>query len=230
MITCIAIDDEPNALEVIQRHIDKLSSIQLIGTYLDPFEAIDYLNGHTVDLVFLDINMPNINGIELVKSLNTRPLIIFTTAHSEYAMDSYEVKAVDYLLKPFDFPRFLMAVNKAQDLLMKSSSGEDFVFVSTGNQKQRIVYEDVLYIEGEGNYVKYIFDQSNTMVRSSIKNTMQVLPKNRFVQIHRSYIVPFSKIEKIEDSHVYIQDHKLPVSSSFREEFMDLINRYNPMV
>ncbi|MEM9858045.1 MAG: LytTR family DNA-binding domain-containing protein [Bacteroidota bacterium] len=230
MLKCIAIDDEPKGLDIIKKHVQRLNSIELIATYLDPFEAISYLNEHEVDLIFLDINMPSINGVELVKSLTCKPMVIFTTAHSEYAMDSYEVKALDYLLKPFDFSRFLMAVNKAQDALKDRLTTDDFIFVNTGNQKKRIVFDDVLYIEGEGNYVKYIFESGNTMVRSTVKNTLQVLPKSKFVQIHRSYIIPFSKIEKVEDSHVYISDKRLPVSSSFREEFMNLINRYNPLV
>lgn len=228
MIKCIAIDDEPKGLEIIQSHINKLSSLNLLNVYIDPFQAIDFLNENEIDLIFLDINMPNINGIDLVKSLNKKPLVIFTTAHSEYAMDSYEVKAVDYLLKPFDFPRFLMAVNKALELLKESVTSEDFMFVNTGNLKKRIVFDQVKYIEGEGNYVKYVFSDGNILVRSTIKSTLHVLPKNKFIQIHRSFIVPFSNIEKIEDSHVFIGDKRIPVSSSFREKFMTLINRYNP--
>lgn len=228
MIRCIAIDDEPKGLEVLQNHIQKLDILELQGVYLDPFKAIDFLNNNEVDLMFLDINMPNINGIDLVKSLNKVPLIIFTTAHSEYAMESYEVKAIDYLLKPFDFSRFFMAVNKARENLDESNiTHPNFIFVTSGTQKKRVIIDEILYIEGEGNYVKYVTADEKIMVRSTIKNTLGALPKNLFVQIHRSYVVPFGRIEKVEDSHVYIADERIPVSSKFREEFMELLGKYD---
>ncbi len=225
MITCIAIDDEPRALEVIKKHAERIDFLQLEVTFTDPFRAITYLNNHKIDLVFLDINMPDIGGFRLLKHLNTPPLVIFTTAHSEYAIESYEVEAVDYLLKPFDFARFSLSVSRAKDRLFKvPSATKAFFFINTGTQKQRIVFKELYYVGGEGNYVKYVTKSGNYLVRASIKETLQVLPTADFVQIHRSYIVALSWIEKIEDNHVFIAKTKISIGATYRDTFLKIID------
>lgn len=228
MIKCIAIDDEPKALEIIQSHLSKLDSITLMKSFNDPIQAISYLTEHDVDLLFLDINMPNINGMELLKAIPNQPLVIFTTAHSEYAVESYEYKALDYLLKPFDFPRFMQAVNKVIAKLKDgSSSNNDFVFINTGNQKQRLSFDDIYYVEADGNYVSYVTKQGKLLVRSSVKDALSLLPNKDFIQIHRSHIVAISKIEKIEDNHVVITGQRISISGSFRERFITIVNSLN---
>ncbi|MBE7510435.1 MAG: response regulator transcription factor [Bacteroidia bacterium] len=225
MIKCIAIDDEPKALEVIKNHVSKIDYLSLLNVFTDPFKAITFIETTPVDLIFLDINMPDIDGIKFLTHLKTKTQIIFTTAHSEYALHSYEVEAVDYLLKPFDFSRFLTAVVKAKERISINTLQEDYFFVSTGTQKKRLLYKDILYIQAEGNYVMYHTLTDRTMVRASISETVELLPRNKFVQIHRSTIVSLHSIDKVEDNHVHIQNEKHQISSTYRDAFLMLINR-----
>ncbi len=225
MIRCIAIDDEPRALTVIEKHAQRIDFLQLEATFVDPFQAITYLNDQAIDLVFLDINMPDISGFRLLKHLQSPPLVIFTTAHSEYALESYEVEAVDYLLKPFDFARFSLAVNRVRERLSKSQqTAKDFFFVNTGTQKQRIVFNELYYVSGEGNYVNYVTTSGNYLVRSSVKETLKLLPPTDFVQIHRSSIVALARIDKIEDNHVFIGQARLSIGATYREAFFRIID------
>ena len=225
MINCIAVDDEPKALEVIKSHVSKIDYLNLVNVFSDPFKAIVFLEETPVDLIFLDINMPEIDGMKFLKHVKGKSHIIFTTAHSEYALQSYDVEAVDYLLKPFDFSRFLAAAAKVKERIYASALSSEFLFVTTGNQKKRLFYKDILYISGEGNYVMYHTTAGKTMVRASLSETMDLMPKNMFIQIHRSKIVSLYFIDKVEDNHVYIQDSKHQVSASFREGLFRMINR-----
>lgn len=167
MIHTIAIDDEPKALEIIQRHAERIPSLNLKAVFTDPFEALAYLNEQPIDLVFLDINMPDLSGLEFSKAIRKKEvLVVFTTAYSEYALESYEVEALDYLLKPFDFSRFLAAVSKAEERLKKPVNiARDFFFVNSGNQHHKICFEDLNYIEGSGNYITYFTQTEKVMVR-----------------------------------------------------------------
>ncbi len=224
MIRCVAIDDEPKALEIIQSHVAKLDYLQIEAVFTDPFKAISYLEANRVDLLFLDIHMPDINGLKFLSHLHYKPLVIFTTAHSEYAIQSYEVEAVDYLLKPFDFSRFLSAVKKAKERVGATVQQDDFFFINTGKQKKRLLYKDLWYVLGEGNYVTYYTTKDKTLVRASITETMALLPRNMFVQIHRSTIISLNWVDKIEDNHVFIQQARLPISAGYREAFFRIIN------
>ncbi|MEM6316605.1 MAG: response regulator transcription factor [Bacteroidota bacterium] len=224
MIQAIAIDDEPRALNIIKSHAAKVSFLHLNATFTDPFQGIEYANDQAPDLVFLDINMPDISGLQLVKNLTQKPLIIFTTAHSEYAVESYEVEAVDYLLKPFDYARFLLAVTRAKQKLGKSATAKkDYFFVNTGNQKQRLTYDAIYCVEGDGNYVNYWMADGKVMVRSSIKKVLTSLPEADFVQIHRSYIVALAWIDKIEDNHVYVANKRIAIGATYRTHFFKRI-------
>jgi len=224
MIKCVAIDDEPKALEIIKNHVSKIDYLQLENVFSDPFKAIKYINESNVELLFLDINMPDIDGMNFVKHLIQKPLIIFTTAHSEYAIESYEVEAIDFLLKPFDFSRFLVATKKAKERLLKFPViTSAFFFVSSGNQKIKLIYDDILFIKGDGNYVTYQTKSDKVMVRASITESQSELPSNTFVQIHRSTIVSLKWVDKVEDNHVYIADNKFPISSTYRESFLRAI-------
>ncbi|MEM1121421.1 MAG: LytTR family DNA-binding domain-containing protein, partial [Bacteroidota bacterium] len=226
MIQAIAIDDEPKALTIIQSHASRVSFLNLVATFTDPFQGIEYINDYNPDLVFLDINMPDISGLKLLKNLTQKPLIIFTTAHSEYAVLSYEMEAVDYLLKPFDYARFLLAISKVKDRLESAiKTANPFFFVNTGNQKQRIFYADIQYLEGDGNYVNYHTKERKTMVRSTIKKTLELLPNTDFAQIHRSHIVALAWIDRIEDNHVIIGNKRLPIGATYRTNFFKKVNQ-----
>lgn len=228
MIRCVAIDDEPQALKVIENHVARVDFLSLEGAFVDPFAAIAFVNENPVDLVFLDINMPDINGLQLPKHFTGSPLIIFTTAHGEHALASYELAAIDYLLKPFDFSRFLTAVTKVKDrFASRTVSEKNFFFVNTGNQKRRLFYGDILYIEGEGNYVRYVTPKENILVRASIKETLALLPAAMFIQIHRSYIVALQRIEKIEDNHVCLAGKSISIGAKYRTHFWQVIDGLN---
>ena len=229
MIRCVAIDDEPGALEVIKRHASRSSALSLEQIFTDPFKAIEYVNEQAIELVFLDINMPDINGLQLVTYFKHKPLIVFTTAHSAYAIESYQVEAIDYLLKPFDYARFLKAITRAQERLKSPAprSSPPFIFVNTGNQKQRIMLDDLLYIESEGNYVSYVTQTAKYLVRASIRDTLKALPAEQFTQIHRSFIVALQAIDRIEDNRVFISNRKLPIGATYRERFYQLIDQLN---
>jgi DNA-binding LytR/AlgR family response regulator len=186
--------------------------------------AISFIDEKKPDLVLLDINMPGLDGMNFLKHLRRKPLVIFTTAHSEYALHSYELEAVDYLLKPFDFSRFLTAIAKAKERIHSTKPASDIFFVNTGNQKKKLFYKEILFISGEGNYVMYHTVTDKIMVRASITETLELLPENMFIQIHRSTIVSLHRIDKVEDNHVYIQDSKHQISATYRDEFIRIIN------
>ncbi len=225
MIRCIAIDDEPRALEIIKNHASKIDYLQLENVFTDAIKAVHYLQETDIELLFLDINMPDIDGIKLVKHLSKKPLVIFTTAHSEYAIESYDIEAIDYLLKPFDISRFLIATNKAKDRLFRlSENASPYIFVSSGNKKIKLIYNDILFIKGDGNYVTYQTKSDKIMVRTSITETLRELPSKNFVQIHRSTIVSILWVDKVEDNHVYIAGNRTSISSTFRAAFFNAIN------
>lgn len=227
MIKAIAIDDEPRALEVIKNHVAKVPFLELSGVFTNPFEALDYINKNRPDLIFLDIKMPDISGIDFLRTLNKgNQMVIFTTAHSAYALESYELDALDYLLKPFEFSRFLKSVSKAQEKLkIKERPVHDFFFINTGQQQQKVFFKEINRIEGDGNYVNYWFNSKKFMVRSTLKETLQLLPAGMFVQIHRSYIIPLHKIDKIQDNHVFIGDESISIGANFKDELMRLIGK-----
>ena len=225
-LRCVAVDDEPRALQVVQRHAERTPFLDLIATFADPVEALSYLNAHEVDVLFIDVNIPDLDGLSLVRQLKQVPLLIFTTAHSEYAVESYEVEAVDFLLKPFDYPRFLQAASKAKDRIQVDASPQtDFLFVNTGTQKQRIMLDELRFLEGEGNYVKYTTASASYLVRTSIKQALSTLPADQFVQIHRSFVVALRHIDKIEDHYVFIGTSHFPVGATYRSEFYGRIEK-----
>lgn len=229
MITCIAIDDEPKALNVIKNHVSRIDFLDLEETFVDPFKAISYLSEHSVDLIFLDINMPDISGFEFLKHLSAKPAFIFTTAHSEYAIQSYEVEAVDYLLKPFDFSRFLLAATKAKNKISENditTVSKEFLFLNTGLSKQKVLIDDILFVESDGNYVNYITKSGKLMIRASIKETLSILPSSLFVQIHRSFIVSLRWVEKIQDNHIYISDKEIPIGNTYKSKLLKLIDQF----
>ncbi len=226
IIRCVALDDEPRALEVLQSHAARTSFLKLEETFVDPFQAIEYINAEAISLVFLDINMPDINGLKVLTHFKNQPLVIFTTAHSEYAIESYEVDALDYLLKPFDYSRFFKAVSKARHRLeadVKPAPG--ILFVNTGSKQERIVLDKLLYVESEGNYVRYVTQANSYLVRATVKETIGQLPASQFVQVHRSFIVAIRCVERIEDNYLFIGKKSIPLGATYKQSFSHLIGR-----
>ena len=228
MINAIAIDDEPLALTVIQSLCDKSNSINLQKTFTQPNEALKYLQKFPVDLIFCDIQMPSITGINLVKSLQQNPMVIFTTAFSEYAVVSYELNAIDYLLKPINQKRFTQAIAKAQEyfdyLNKKDQSADKNIYIRADFSLVKIPLADILYIEGLADYLKiYIKDRKTIVARMPMKDIMEKLPSADFIRVHRSFILPFSKIEAVRGSTIFIGDKEFPIGRTYTDEFF---NRY----
>jgi DNA-binding LytR/AlgR family response regulator len=225
MMTCIAIDDEPRALEVIERYCEKISLASLRATFREPLKAIEFLNREKVDLIFLDINMPDISGMQLLQTLSPRPLIIFTTAYSQYAVESYELNALDYLLKPVTFERFLMAINKAAAALSsKNTPGPDedaAVFIKSGPQTYRVKVSEILYLEKNGNYITVHLKDGNILIRENMGDIFDLVPAADFIRVHKSYVVGIRHISMIEVHQLIVNGEKIPIGSTYRDSLRD---------
>src|SRR5687768_6587424 len=206
----IAVDDEPMALEVIRSHASKVTFLDLKAGFTDAFKALEYIQQEHVDLISLDIKMPDISGMEFYNTLSKKPLLIFTTAYSEHAVTSFELDAVDYLLKPFSLARFIKGCNKAYELynFRNSNVQADHLFVKTGYEQIKVLYEEILFLEATGNYVSFVLKDKTILSRSTFAEASNMLPADKFVRIHRSYIVALNKIEKADRYQVSIQSHK----------------------
>jgi len=216
MINAIAIDDEPIALEIIEIYAKKVPFLSLEKSFTNAFEALDYLKSNQVELLFLDIKMPDISGIDFLTSLTVKPHVIFTTAYSEHAVTGFELEVVDYLLKPFSFPRFLKACNKVSDMVnLRQDSKVDHIFVKDGFDVIRINFNDILYLEATGNYIRYVLKDREVLTRMTVKEAIEILPKNQFMQVHRSFIVNLFLIDKMERHQLHIDNTLIPVSTSF---------------
>ena len=230
MLNCIAIDDESKALDIVELYSDKVPFINLKKRFRDALEALNYLNQNVIDLIFLDINMPDLNGIEFLQSLQNPPLVIFTTAYSEYAVQSYEYKAVDYLLKPFSFSRFLKAVNRANEIhsTKKEETTEndenETIRIKSGTDKFNIKINDILYVEGAQNYIFIHTIEKKIMTLMRMKDLEKMLPDESFCRVHKSFIVALNKIDKIETSQVFIKETKIPIGKIYKELFSRRIN------
>jgi DNA-binding LytR/AlgR family response regulator len=225
MMTCIAIDDEPKALEVIERYCQKISLASLKATFREPLKAIEFLNREKVDLIFLDINMPDISGMQFLQTLSPRPLIIFTTAYSQYAVESYELNALDYLLKPVTFERFLMAINKAAAALSsKNTTGMDedaAVLIKSGPQTYRVKVSEILYLEKNGNYITVHLKDGNILIRENMGDIFDLLPATDFIRVHKSYVVGIRHISMIEVHQLIVNGEKIPLGSTYRDSLRD---------
>jgi DNA-binding LytR/AlgR family response regulator len=224
MLKAIAIDDEPIALEVIKSLSRKVVFLEMIQTFTNSFEALDFLQKHKTDVLFLDIQMPDISGIELLKTISNPPLVIFTTAYSEHAVQSFELDAIDYLLKPFSFSRFLKACNKAneQHELRKQSltsvPAPVSIFIKSSYEQIRVELADIFYVESCGNYVQFVMDKQKIVSRLTMSEAEALLPAQDFVRIHRSYIVAKKQVSKIEKRSVWLKQTELPVGAGYLQE------------
>ena len=219
-MTAIAIDDEPQALEVIKNLASKVPFVDLKNTYTNAFDSLEFIHKNKPDLLFLDIKMPDISGIEFFKSLSTPPMVIFTTAYSEHAVEGFEVDAIDYLLKPFSLSRFLKACTKANEILAlknNHSTQADYIFLKDSAEQVKVFFQDILYIEAAGNYL-HIFLQNNQklLTRSTISEIELLLPENLFNRIHRSFIVAQNKVDRFNRQSVYIKDTEIPIGNTYQ--------------
>ena len=239
MIRCIAIDDEPLSLAQIAKYIEKIPYLELVGKCRDALEAIKILDETQVDLMFVDINMPDLNGLDFVRSLTVRPKIVFTTAYSEYAIDGYKVEAVDYLLKPFSFQDLLCAADRARKLieeksvednkLQEMSVQDTTLFVKSDYRITRIELSDIKYVESMGEYLRIFLESQPKplMPLMSMKRMEEILPEKTFMRVHRSYIVNMEKIQEISRMRIIFDDVYIPVGDNYKQKFMDYINEHS---
>jgi len=235
-MNCVIIDDEPAAIEVLKFHLSNIPFVTLQKSFRDPLDALDYLQKHEVDLLFLDINMPKLSGISFPKFLQKPPLIVFTTAYSEYALKSYELNAVDYLLKPIEFDRLLQAVIKVKhilnkkndDIITSANTSEDIsdqtIFIKSGSEFHQLSIQNIKYIESDGNYVTFNTVKRPILARYKLSEVLELLPKEYFKRIHRSYIIALKHIETVKKHAVIIDGNEIPISSNYRESFLSIIN------
>lgn len=229
MINAIAIDDEPLALNVIKSLCAKHERVNLQKTFTQPSEALRYLHKFPVDLIFCDIQMPSMTGISLVKLLRQNTMVIFTTAFSEYAVTSYELNAIDYLLKPINQRRFAQAIAKAVDYFdyihKKDDSADKNIFIRSDFSLVKVPVSDILYIEGLADYLRiYIKNRKPIVARMPMKDMMEKLNSKDFIRVHRSYILPFSKIEAVRGGTIYIAGQEFPIGRTYADDFF---SRYN---
>ncbi|XWW46874.1 response regulator transcription factor [Fibrella sp. USSR17] len=233
LLTAIAIDDEPQALAVIRLHAAKVPFLELKATFTDAFEAIAWLQTNHVDLLFLDIKMPDISGVEVVKCLPgparrgpasrnggtvVGPMVIFTTAYSDYAVQGFELDAVDYLLKPFSLARFLKACTRALDMhVLRSGNVPEFIFVKTGYEDEKVMLDELLYIEADGNYLSLVLPTRKLLTRQTMTEFMQQVPPDQFVRVHRSYCVAVNKINKLSRQDITVAGYAIPIGASYEE-------------
>lgn len=222
MLTAIAIDDEPMALEVVKAHASKVPFLELKNSFTNAIKALEYLKEHPVNLIFLDIKMPDISGMELATLLPKETMVVFTTAYSEHAVKSFELDAIDYLLKPFNLSRFLKSCQKAQVLyeLKNGNASAQSIFVKTGYEQVKINFDELLYCEANGNYVNFQLKDQKILSRMTLAETEKVLP-SYFFKTHRSFLINTQKIQKIEKHQVTLENKVAPVSSSFYDALIE---------
>lgn len=240
MIKTLIVDDEPLALDVLETYISKIPELQLVQRCQNALEANDALKKHDIDLMFLDIQMPQLTGVDFLKSLTKPPMVVFTTAYSDYALEGFELDAVDYLLKPISLDRFMKSVNRVMDLVdlqrnkqsesvVEASQEDPFMFVKADKKLVKVNFSEVLYIEGLKDYVIIRMESNRVITLQTMKSLEEKLPQGMFRRIHRSYIVNVNKIEAIVGNMVEVMEKgtakHLPIGKNYRDELLDMINQ-----
>lgn len=225
-LTCIIIEDEPLALEKTRDFVNKVPFLHLSETFDNALTGLAYLNNNKVDILFLDINMDELTGIELLESSKINSQVILTTAYQEYALKGYELQITDYLLKPFNFNRFLQAVNKAQDNINRRSvdAPPEFIFVKTENRLEKIMLNEITYIEGMRDYRRIHTINKKIMTLQNFSEFEKLIPASVVCRVHKSYMVALAKIESVERGRIKIGDQLIPISDTYKDEFFQLIN------
>ncbi len=235
VISCLVIDDEPEARDVLKEHLSKIEGVNVIAYCKNAIEAFKQLSAQKIDLIFLDINMPEISGLDFAKTINHDVKVIFTTAYRDYAVEGFDLKAVDYLLKPIGFDRLLQALNKyfeenitisQHDQVEYEQERNDFIFVRADRKMMRVDFDDITYIESVGDYVKIHLDQQSIVTRETITNIESKLPINRFIRTHRSFIVAVKKISSFTNEYLEIGEKMIPISRSYKNEVLSLLEKF----
>jgi len=240
MIRCLVVDDEPLALHILEDYIAKMPFLELVKSTTNPIEALQVVQGGDVDLVFLDVQMPELTGIQFLRIANGKAKVILTTAYPQYALEGYELDVIDYLLKPIAFDRFFKSVQKAQTIIQPSTKPEakteaapqtnllsDFIFVKTEHKIQKVYLNDILFIEGLKDYISIFTPAERIITLQNMKKMEDALPEKHFIRVHKSYIVSINKIDSIERSRIFIGDKIIPVGDTYRDEFFKIVDGKN---
>lgn len=224
MLRCIIVDDESGAVEILTRYVNRTQDLELVESFRDSIEALTFLAGHEVDIVFMDIDMPNLDGIHLSELIRDKDLqVIFCTAYSEYAVESYEKDALDYLLKPIAYERFCKAVDKAQKALPDENGKTGKLFIKSGPRIHQVDIKELLYVEKKGHYVVFHTPDGQRLSRMNMRDLMSTLPSDNFVRVHRSFVIAVDKIDTIEKQSVVIHKRKIPIGENYRDDFFKRI-------
>jgi DNA-binding LytR/AlgR family response regulator len=236
---CLIIDDEPLGIKLIKAHLDKLESFEVVGECKSALKAVEYLRTEKIDLIFLDINMPEISGIDFLKTLSDPPYVIITTAYREYAIEGYELDVVDFLLKPISFERFLKAINRycnrTRTSPVKDGNNSDetdekkHIYIQDGKNTFKLLYDDIIYFEGYGEYVKVITLNKNYLVRDSLAEFEHKLSSDFFVRIHKSYLINIRKILGFNTNNVMLKGIELPIGRVYREKVLKILKAGNSL-
>jgi two-component system LytT family response regulator len=240
MIRCLVVDDEPLALHILEDYISKMPFLQLVKATTNPIEALQLVQEGNIDLVFLDVQMPELTGIQFLRIANGKSKVILTTAYSQYALEGYELDVIDYLLKPIAFDRFFKSVQKAQSIIQPSTKPEiktettsqtdflsDFIFVKTEHKIQKVYLNDILFIEGLKDYISIFTPGERIITLQNMKKMEDALPEKHFIRVHKSYIVSINKIDSIERSRIFIGEKVIPVGDTYRDEFFKIVDGKN---
>lgn len=225
-ITCMIVEDEPVSQEILKRYIADCPQLQLVAVCSNALEANEKLRTDPVDLMFLDITMPKISGLDFYKSLSAPPDVIFTTAYPEYAVTGFEVNAVDYLVKPFPFDRFLKAVNRLQ--LAPEASGSaspGFILLQADKKMHKVNFDDILFIEGMGDYVKVHMGEKTLVVHYTLQKIQEQLPASKFFRVHKSYLISLSRIDYLEGNMVIVRKTQIPIGQTYRSDFLSALQK-----
>jgi len=242
-INCIAIDDEPLALDIIKAYCQKVPFLNLAGTFTNAIDTLEYLRHNTVDLMFLDIQMEELTGIQLLNSLKNKPLVIFTTAYDQYAIQGFDLDVLDYMLKPISFERFVKGANKALEQMQKlpeavmqekperhqASGGNTFFFVKTETRIEKVNASEVLYVEGMGDYWRIVTKTRRIMTLMNAKGIEEILHEPGFCRVHKSFFVAIDKIEFVERKQIKIGEILIPISDTYQKNFFELIEKHKMM-
>lgn len=232
-LSCIIVDDEPLSREIIEKYIAETPQLMLAGSCPDAYKAMDLIRNASIDLVFLDINMPRLSGISMVKALEHPPMVIFTTAYPEFAVQGFELDALDYLVKPFGYERFLKAVNKALDKQSVKQNTKDyghpFIVVRSDKKIYKIAFDSIRYIQSVGDYVKMVTDRQVIITHDTMKNMAETLPGDQFIRIHKSFIINILYVIYMEGNEVNIGQEKLPIGASYKEVLLNKLSDTTPL-
>ncbi len=230
IIKCLIVDDEPPAIRLLEKYIAKVSFLELVATTTSSLEALQLIENKEVDLILSDIQMPNLTGIQLSKIVKDKVKIIFTTAYPQFALESYDLDAIDYLLKPFEFERFYQAVLKVKSedkVIVKKSDLDEYIFIKTGNKNsfEKVYINDIYYVEGLKNYVAIHLKDRQIITYNTLKHIEDYLSENNFIKTHKSYIISINHIDKTTTDSVFINQNELPIGDTYRKAFFELINK-----